>query len=65
MAMPRLASGLLSIAFLIALVTLAVGTSRVIQRMKALDYAAEVVATYPPDGATGVPLDAKLTLTFA
>jgi len=65
LAMSRLASGLLSLAFVIALVALALGTSRAIQRMKALGQTAEVVATYPRDGATGVPPEANLTLTFA
>lgn len=63
--MSSLASALSAIVFVIALVVLAVGTSRTLQRMQTLDRTAEVLATYPLDGATDVPLDAKLTLAFA
>lgn len=62
---PQLAGSLLSIVFVIALVALAIGMSRAIQQMKALGHAAEIVASYPLDGATDVSLDTKLTLTFA
>ncbi len=59
-----LASGASAVALIVVLIALAVGTSAVMQRMQATGQTAKVVATYPPDGASGVPPDTNLTLTF-
>jgi hypothetical protein len=63
--MRPLVSVLSTVVFVIALAALAIGTSRTIRRMQTLDRAAEIVATFPANGATGVPLDANLTIIFA
>ena len=63
--MRPLAKGLSTVMFVAILIALAVGLSSVLQWMRPLDQVAEVVAAYPLDGATDVPLDANLTLTFA
>ena len=62
---PLWASRLSTAVFVVVLIALIVGLSSVLQRIQPLDRAAEIVATYPPNGATDVPLDADLTLTFA
>lgn len=59
-----LASGASAVVLVILLIALAVGMSAVLRRMQAVGQVAQVVATYPLDGATGVPLGANLTLTF-
>ncbi len=58
------ASGASAAVLVVVLIGLAVGISAVLQRMQATGQAAKIVATYPADGATDVPLDTNLTLTF-
>lgn len=57
--------GLATAAFAVALAALAFGVYVVLQRMQPIDESAGVVAAYPESGATDVPLDANLTITFA
>jgi hypothetical protein len=59
-----LASGASAVALVAVLIALTVGMSAVLRRMQATGQTARIVATYPPDGATGVPPDTNLTLTF-
>jgi hypothetical protein len=54
-----------AIAFAVALVALALGVYVVLQRMQLPERTVTVAAAYPEDGATDVPLDANLTITFA
>ncbi len=63
--LPLLVRGLSTLLLILALAALTVGTARVVQRMQALSQPAEIVATYPPNGASDVALDARLTLVFA
>lgn len=59
-----LVSGASAVALVIVLIALAVGMSAVLRRMQTVGQVAKVVATYPLDGATDVPVNANLTLTF-
>lgn len=59
-----LASGASAVVLVTVLIALAVGVSAVLRRMQAVGQVAKVVATYPLDEATGVPVNANLTLTF-
>jgi hypothetical protein len=52
-------------AFALALVALAFGVYAVLQQMQPSEGGVTVAATYPEDGATGVPLDANLVIAFA
>ena len=62
---PRLlASGASAVVLVTVLIALAVGMSAVLRRMQATGQTAKVVAVYPLDGATDVPVNANLTLTF-
>jgi hypothetical protein len=63
--MRPLVSALSTVVFIVALAALAIGTSRTIRRMQTLDRAAEIIATFPANGATDMPLDTNLTLIFA
>jgi hypothetical protein len=61
-----LARGLPTVVFVAALVALAIGMPIVMQRVRPLrQERAKVITIYPPDRATGMPLDANLMLTFA
>jgi hypothetical protein len=59
-----LVSGASAIVLVTVLIALAVGMSAVLRRMRAVGQVAEVVVTYPLDGATDVPVNANITLTF-
>jgi len=59
-----LASGAAAVALVAVLVGLAVVMSGVLRQMQVASQPPSVVATYPLDGATDVPLDTNLTLTF-
>jgi hypothetical protein len=59
-----LVSGATAVVLVTMLIGLAVGVSEVLRRMEVAGQTTEVVATYPPDGATDVPVNANLTLTF-
>ena len=52
-------------AFALALVALAFGVYAVLQQMQLPAGGVTVATTYPEDGATDVPLDANLAITFA
>jgi hypothetical protein len=59
-----LVSGASAVLFVTVLVALVVGASAVLRQMRAIGQTVKIVATYPPDGASDVPLDTNLTLTF-
>ena len=59
-----LASGASAVVLVTVLIALVVGMSAVLRRMQATGQTAKVVAVYPLDGATDVPVNANLTLTF-
>jgi hypothetical protein len=54
-----------AVAFALALVALALGVYAVLQQMQLPEGGVTVATTYPGDGATDVPLNANLAITFA